>query len=510
MSKNIYIAFILLFACCYLQANDNDSVLIENSMSLPDKVFFERVYSHAATGVYRPDAFSNGKLEVQYNYSDMSKLGLLQEGDRLNQYKLSAMGQTVKDNKVFWGKIGFRQFKKNNVQWSDVYDYKQIGPYIITDSIGGDTYGEEYDLSGGLSMQYGKWIFGGEAGYIAGHSYRKLDPRPISNASDSYLTLSLSYNLFPNYQVGLSGQIGKYREKVSVEVQQEKTDYNFFSFKGFGQYHPRLSGFDSSYSWLYEGFNYGGSFFFVPQNKTGFLGSMTFNYAYVDSKSGNQTPYTYNKYNFSADLGWQYHSGSGLSFVKLSYDNFLGKGIERVFYTMKVNTIFDQSFLLYSAQFYSKKTSSTKLSLGHEWISAKRIVWILLDAGIDTYNERYVYPINRMAFDNFLGTIELGGEFRVGKVSTFIPKIQYMKRNRMSDAKLNISLSKEEMELYDMSLRPNNDYLFANLNGVSGELTYQHRMKNKTALYITGGGNCLFNGSSNSRYALNMAIGLVY
>lgn len=499
-------AFVLLLLATGLFAN-NDSINIANSMNLPDKVFFDEVYTNPAAVFLRPDAFDHGKIDFAYGHTKQKDFGFIQDGEQLNSYKISAKGFSVKDNKIFWGNIGYNNFKKKNVQWSNVYNYEKLGPYIVADSIGGNPQGEEYNLSGGLSIRTGKWTFGGQAGYIAGQSYRTVDPRPQAISTDMFLQLGISYNVFNNYETGFSLNANKFREKIDTKVEKKDLSFTFYPLKGFGQYDLRqIEERSRSFSWLYEGQKYGGAFFVSPQNQNGLLANLAFNYEIIDSNIGNNnTPYTYKTYTTNAVLGWQKWQLKNRSFVKLNFDYMLGKGTERVYYYMKINEIFGENVLLYSARFYTKKTSNIALSGGHEWISTKNIKWITANIAYSSYEEKYAFPQYKIKTDRVVSSIEVGGEFRTKGASTFIPKIAVSYSPSLSSE----SVLPENQRIFDMSVKPNLAYMEADLLGVNASLTYEYKLK-KTGSLFTSLNSAYLTDKDNNRYHIGVSVGVKY
>lgn len=496
-------------------AADTDSLWLKNSMNLPDKVFFDRIYSNPALAHFRPDAFAHGNISAHYNYSDTKKLGFIQEGTSTNQYKIAANGFTIHNNKIFWGSASYNNFHRKNVRWNNIYDFKRIGPYLLADSIGGNSQGEEYTLSGGLSVKYKKWEFGAEAGYIAGQSYRKTDPRPQATSTDLYLQISSSYNIIKNYQAGLSFNAGKYRENIKTSVEQDNANYDFFPFKGFGLFD--LSVFkaqSSSYSATYEGENYGGSLFFAPQNKNGFLGNIKFNYSFFEPNYGSDNSpnlYIYRTYNTSLDLGWQKYTEKSRSFIKFSYDYNLNKGTERIYYTMSSESTPEQPtpivtyYLLSSNWFYTKKIIESKLSGGHEWFSPKSVKWVTAEIGYRTYEERYLYPQYKMHFEHITSSIELGGEFHIKGASSFVPKVRVSYSPLQSSKKV----LPEDSEIFDLSVKPNIAYLEADLLGINGSFTYQYKLKKTGNLYASVYANYLTDNGDN-RHNVGFSVGVKY
>lgn len=512
MSKTIFKIIILL--CIFrlpVMAAGKDSLYLENSMNIPDKTFFEKIYNNSSSTHFRPDAFSHGDVGIHYNYSDFDKLSFIQDGSSLNQYKLAADGVVVKQNNIFWGNISYTNFRRKNVRWNNVYDHNRVGPYLLADSIGGNVRGEEYNLAGGISVKYNKWIFGGKAGYIAGQNYRKTDPRPQATSTDIYIQASASYNIINNYQAGLSFNAGKYREDIKISVEQDKASYDFFPLKGFGLFdYTVFKAQASSYSTAYDGQNYGGVLFFIPQNKNGFLGNFKFDYNFIEPNYGSDnspTLYTYRTYDTSIDLGWQNYKNNYRSFIKFSYDYKLGKGTERIYYKLQSEdqqTPIVKYYLLSSNSFYTKKIIESKLSGGHEWFSAKNVKWIIADISYRTYEERYAHLQYKMNFERLITSLQLGGEFHLNQTSAIIPKIGVTYSPSLH--------SKKELpvnKIFTLSGLPNISYMEADLKAINGSFTYQHKLKSFVSLYSSLYANYLTD-KNNNRYTIGLSVGLKY
>jgi len=485
----------------------NDTV---PSMNLPGQYFFSGIYNNASSAFYRPDAFKHGKLEAAYSYADQKKLHFLREGETANEYRLSAEGLTVQKDRIFWGEVRYRNFRKQNVQWSNVYDASALGPYIIADSIGGNVRGEEYTLSGGLAVRHRKWSFGGMVGYTAGQSYRKTDPRPKATAANLTAQLSIGYDLFPDYQIGISVEAGKYHEKTETTVLADKNKYAFFVLKGFGLDAPKLSDYNSSFSWRYTGQQYGAALFLLPQNGTGLLGNIRFNYRFIDSEfsseSDNRTPFTYKTYCIESELGWQQKSLSKRTFIKLTGDYTSGKGIERTYYYEKINEVFGQYILLSSDKLYTSKKAEIGLSGGLERFYTNKTLWVLAHAGYNLLEEQYVTPAYEMKFTRLTSLAEIGGEFNLNKTSSIVPKLSVSYSPLLSSS---TDQTPQGNRIFDLSVRPDIELLEADWTGVNATFIYQHRLKNNMQWYASANGHCLFSGSNN-RLFMNIAIGINY
>lgn len=500
-----FIGIILIAFKCSLPLIAQDS-LHHESRNLPDKKIFKEIYSQSAARAFSPDAFAHGDIGVVFNSEKMDDLHFIQEGDKLNEYGLQAKGLTLKNNTIFWGKIGYNNFHRKNVQWSDVYDFRRVGPYIIADSIGGAMQGEEYSLSGGISLKYDRWIFGGELSYTAGQVYRKTDPRPRSTATDLDFTLSASYAIGLDYQLGASFNMSSYREDIQISVGRQNTNYDFFLMKPFGNYRPRISKYYSSFSWYYNGKTYGGGVFLVPHNKTGLLADFNVSRTILDSDVGSTKPVSFNTNKVLAVAGWQWWNNRQRSFIKLSYNRESNIGVERIYYYMNINDVFGQSFLLTANKYYSKKIAETKLTIGREWLSGKNAKWIFLDGGFSSYDEVNFYPVYELSFKQLFSSINIGGEFTKSK-STFIPQISLMYRRKFGDTKERYP---EDLKTFHLSYAPNIDYLMTDMWGVNVNFGYEYKIKGNIKIYTTAQGQMLIAKNNKHRSNLNLSIGVKY
>lgn len=453
------------------------------SVDLPAVSFFSRTYNNVGTSFISPAAYTHGDIGFSYDYQNKKQLHLVQEGEDLNQYKLAAEGLVVNKKRMYWGKAFYRNYKKKNVQWNNIYDYNRVGPYLITDSIGGDTYADEYVISGGLAIEHNKWIFGGEADFVAGQNYRKRDPRPKATSTDMNLQLSASYNLIPDYQIGVSGQIGRYKEDVQINVYHESNKYTFFVMKPFGQVAPKLTTYnDRNYSWFYEGTDYSASVYFAPKNLNGFIASMQYKYGYIDATNDNSIkPFTYRTYKWNSEIGWQQNKSNSRTMLRLFYNHMQGQGTERIYYIQKINTVFAQAFLLATYRFYNKETSELGFSGYREWILPKHTLWTKIDIAHNQYEEKYFYPQYKVNIKDLYMSVATGDEIKLKGSSTLLPQVGFAyKRNTSSD---NVLPQDQNLNYVEQSMVPNIDIWESNIYKVNLGMQYQYKLRKGYKLY---------------------------
>ena len=128
-----------------------------------------------------------------------------------------------------------------NIRWNSTSDYDLLAPYVLADTVGGNTLGERYMFSGGYSTSIGKWYVGAEMLFRAEQEWRKRDPRMRGIVSDLTVKLGTTYKVTDNYQIGaaLSGNI--YKQSNDVDLYNEQGGAAQYIMTGLGTYYKRFS-----------------------------------------------------------------------------------------------------------------------------------------------------------------------------------------------------------------------------------------------------------------------------
>lgn len=467
---------------------------------------FSRLYRNPSTAFQRPDTLGVGRVESSYGYRSSEGLQLLSEGSSEGKFELIAEGRGLRANKIFWGKVGYSNSANERTAWTNVTDPFRVGPYQVADSIGGDTYSEEYLLNGGVAIPAGKWIMSGEAGYRAGHQYRKTDPRPKSTTTDLYGKLSTGYSFRNKYLVGVTLQAGKYEQELNINVQRDNNKFNFFVMRGFGMYHLQESTYASNFSWRYKGSNFETTFFFLPSEGSGLSGYSTMRYENIDSyPGGNYIPFSFKTLSFNNEIGWKKRTEHSFRFARLNYQYNLSKGTERVFQYQKVNEVFGQYFLLSSNNLFTRKEVGVNLEAGKEWINGALSKWLIAKVGYQSYGQRYSFPVYRNNYNYLLSSMRMGVDISTAKRWVITPEFGCWYKPILEKEELLI----EKSELYDASFKPDTEIYKANVVGVNMGITCKHNLRNSLQLYASLRGEYQFAGDLNRRYG-QLTIGINY
>lgn len=504
--RKIFITTLYLFVNILLFA-DNDSI-IGNSPYLPGHFFFYEIYDNPAAHFKMPDP-NQGKVEIGYRIDNHDKYHLLQEGTKENKLNILAEGFSVKGNQAYWGKAYYANTKTQDVQWSNLSDIFRLGPYLIADSIGGDTQGEEYYFTGGLSSSINKWTWGIEAAYLAKNSYRKVDPRPLTTTSDLLVNAGISYQL-TNYQLGLTLSGGIYKQKLTTKVQQDKKTYQFYALTGFGMYNVEQSAIDRTFDWFYKGNSYGFNVFLFPNNSNGFLGNLEISHQYTDSyvkpNLSSIYPFTFSTNLIKGVFGYKTTDSHGSSQIKADWYYQTGKGTERIYEYVKINDTFYEYELISESKKYTRNILNFNLSGLKEWYSISNNRWIKSSIGFDSYEERYAFPDYHINYNHLSLSLNGGTEFLLKGNKSFLAEA--------SVSYLPLISSEEKVpvdnRIFDLSVRPNLEILETSPIGANIRILYQFPIKKDIKLYVCGEGGGFIAENSRQRYSANLSVGFRY
>lgn len=140
-----------------------------------------------------------------------------------------------------WGEASYTTGKQHNIRWNSTSDYDLLQPYILADTLGGDTRRERYAISGGYALRLGQWSLGAEMSVRAEQEYRQHDPRMRGIVTDLTMRLGGSYGL-GRYRLGAMIEGNIYKQTNSVAFYREEGVIPEFQMTGLGTEYSRFSG----------------------------------------------------------------------------------------------------------------------------------------------------------------------------------------------------------------------------------------------------------------------------
>ncbi len=295
-----------------------------------------------------------------------------------------------------WGRAAYMNGKTRNIRWNSSSDYQLLQPYVLADTIGGDTHKEGYYFSGAYATELGKIRLGTELLFRAEHEYRDRDPRMRGISTDLTMRAGAARE-FGQHILGMALEGNVYKQTNSVDFYNELGVSPEFQMTGLGTYYARFSGDKRR---LY--FNGGGlciSASAAPTNGNGLfadikIGQHRYHRVLADY---NSMPLTdiYNE-QIAANIGWKRTADSRLALF-LHADHTKRTGDERVGGKSEVNayptigrlTMYNSHFTnAYAAAAYGRKAWNT-----------------LVKAGVTDQQEKYAYPQRRLSATHLYGEI---------------------------------------------------------------------------------------------------------
>ena len=140
-----------------------------------------------------------------------------------------------------WGEASYTTGKQHDIRWNSTSDYDLLQPYVLADTMGGDTRRERYDLSGGYALRLNRWLMGVEMIVRAEQEYRNLDPRMRGVVTDLTLRLGAGCSL-SHYRLGAAIEGNIYRQTNSVAFYREEGVIPEYQMTGLGTQYSRFSG----------------------------------------------------------------------------------------------------------------------------------------------------------------------------------------------------------------------------------------------------------------------------
>lgn len=267
----------VVVCCCFVTLGKAQDSLSVNAIGVKERMDISRTFRNSMyeSPALRPFQYQQSLTPVELSYfSDNKDRYTLQRGagDQGFRFNTESFQKDAFPNITLWGKAKYENKKIQDLKFNENSDFEVVFPYFTADSVGGDLNSERYQFSGGIAKEIGKWIIGGEAGYKANLSHRKVDPRPENNSSTLQLGVGASYQILPQYIISanLGYQFYKHRNKLTFLRQLGKPPV--FYMNGLGAYNSLLSGLSSeSDVILYEMNGFDGKISFLPKGDSGFL-----------------------------------------------------------------------------------------------------------------------------------------------------------------------------------------------------------------------------------------------
>lgn len=496
------ILFLLLIISQHGVKAQTDTVLVEHH-SVWNTLLEDTWHNPALHG----QAFSTSLTQVMLtaDYRHQTDAFVVQKGTGHVFYDLSADAfLRLSDNTAVWGRAQYLTGKCWNICWNSVSDYDLLEPYILADTLGGDTERERYVFEGGYATSLGKWNLGGELLFRADHEYRTTDPRMRSIVTDLTIRAGAAYDAY-GYHWALDGEANVYKQTNNVSFYRETGVIPEYQMTGLGAVNIRFSGEVNN---MY--FNGGGtavSLSATPDDRQGLFANAVWSQHRYEriAASLNSLPLTTLYANrLIGQIGWRHSRRNDWMLLaavdyqrRLGDENIVGSGASSIYPVLTTLTMYKHHLLDASLQAVYGRRGSTDWHLS-------------LRGGYLSNAEKYMEPSRKLEYSRVYGRID--GQILASPVHRLTLDCRlhgaYYKQvaNEMS-----IPLANTDATLANM-LAHNFDYLKADYStfGASVRGDWHFDKSRRYAAFTQLSADAVMTSVDGSEVGLNCSIGITF
>ena len=220
-------------------ASNADTALVEHT-SLRQQPLVEAMRNPALHGQGYQTSFSQLALGIDVQHQSQAFVTEKGDGYGLPYLRVSTY-HALNGHNTVWGEASYMTGKQHNVKWNSTSDYDLLQPYILADTLGGDTRRERYSISGGYAADIDRWLLGVEMLVRAEQEYRGHDPRMRGIVTDLTMRFGVGYDLGP-YRLGAAIEGNIYKQTNSVAFYREEGVIPEYQMTGLGTEYSRFSG----------------------------------------------------------------------------------------------------------------------------------------------------------------------------------------------------------------------------------------------------------------------------
>ncbi len=360
-----------------------DSISGPVGVHIPESLF-EEVYTNPASMPWSTFLPGNA-VHASYGYENWENLNLVcLPGTRLSYYTVEAEYSKQIKNTTFWLQGSYNNSLMFDRAWDNVSEaaHMDMGPYVIADSIGGNSYGQRWGFSGGFATQFNKWILSMALSYDPGKDFRKTDLHPKSTKSNFRAELSIAVPV-KKYYVGITGIYNDYRQDLKINVDDPNETYDLFTLRGYGNSDQHTVSAANPFSWTYDGYRLLANAFLFPESGEGWLANFKYKYQDLDSKNdANQERLSYNTNEYGLEFGRVFAQDNGVLQIKLGANYTAGIGTER-------NFVFTSTDPVDENERYGMTTWDIAVTARRDWDFGSNKHFAQLAAGPQNLNDRY-------------------------------------------------------------------------------------------------------------------------
>ena len=239
MRNRHIITALLMLVSLTSHAADTDSTLVEHT-GLWQRVGELSCQNPALHGIAYRTTFSQLYLQADWQHQSLAFIPEKGDGYLLPAAHVDTYLR-LNDHSTAWGHASYMNGQQRHIRWNSTSDYDLLEPYILADTVGGDTQHERYVFEGGYALHMDSWLIGAEMLFRADHEYRDIDPRMRGIANELILRLGASRQwCHYHWAFGFEGSV--YKQRNTVEFYRELGVVPEYQMTGLGTDYARFSG----------------------------------------------------------------------------------------------------------------------------------------------------------------------------------------------------------------------------------------------------------------------------
>lgn len=495
-----YIFLSLLTAGIHAEAARQDSAVAERQ-NIWQQVKQEAWQNPALMGTaYR---FSQTQVSIGSDYRKQTEAFQLEKGTGffLPEVKVTSYLR-LSDKTTVWGEAAYMNGKMRDISYNSTSDFDLLAPYVLGDSVGGDTQRERYLFAGGYATRLGKWMVGGLVKFRAEQEYRTHDPRMRGVTSDLTISAGAAYG-WDRYQLGLSAVGNIYRQTNDVDFYQEAGGIAEYQMTGLGTYIPRFTGTDTNV--FFDGGGTALAIDLQPRCRQGWQGNITLTehrYERISDDYNSLTLTTLYREQAATTFGWRSEGAHDWAVLghyewgRTSGDEHVaGQAVMQSFPTLASLTMYKNDKM-------------------HSWLAAQygqngMYLWhAQAKAGYQTDRAKYVFPERRQQVGRAYG--ELQGQMQWAPCEQWLLNVMMTARyDTHTTAKISMPYADMEPHFVQM-VNHNYRFLKADYTSAYAKLRADYRLAKGgvNTLFAELGAGVVFSSEKATQTDLHLTIGV--
>lgn len=248
---------ILLFHICLL-ANAGETVEVNRHNSLTFKqieVESPWLLSNNAAGLSQMVELFPAELTLAFNLNDGNFHSVF-NGQSKQSYEFGSRSYRKIGKTYLYGSFNYSKSFERELNFTDTNDPAFNYPYLLTDTIGNDTYDREFfNLKGIISSPVSSRLdWGLRFDYQVGVAAQNRDPRPENKVVHAHVSPGALFKT-DHFRLGANLLYGYYNEDIDVSVVEQNVLISMFQLHGPGNFDYHNS---NSFYRLYQQHEYGG------------------------------------------------------------------------------------------------------------------------------------------------------------------------------------------------------------------------------------------------------------